>query len=212
MRSCAIFDLDGTVIDNSSEKTFVRYLVSKGEISFINLARWAAYLIRTRDLQAAKANKIYLRGKEYEKICSLAEKCVQDLLIDHVSPRAIELIESHKEAGRMVILLSGSLYILARCFKEYLTADLVLANRLEVVDGIITGKTKDLHPFEKNKAILLKRLVSEYNLDLSDSYAYGNHFTDAYKLNLTKHPIAVNPDRKLRRLANKKGWQIEMFH
>jgi len=211
-RSCAIFDLDGTIINNSSERTFVRYLLSKCEISLANLLGWTGYLLKTRDLRAAKANKVYLRGKEYEKICSLAHECFRELLIDHISPKAMDVIQFHKESGRMVILLSGSLKILVNCFKDYISADLAVGYCLEVIDGIITGRITGLHPYEKNKAILLKRLATEYNLDLSSSYAYGNRFSDVYKLNLTKYPIAVNPDRKLRRIAIKKGWQIENFH
>lgn len=212
MRSCAIFDLDGTIIDNSSERTFVRYLLSRYEIPFANLASWAGYLLKTQDLQAAKANKVYLRGKDYKKICSLADECFSELLVDRISPKAMDVINFHKKSGHMVILLSGSLEILVNHFKEHIDADLAIGYCLEVVNGVITGKTTELHPYEKNKAILLKKLATEYELDLSNSYAYGNHFTDAYKLNLTKYPIAVNPDRKLRRIASKKGWKIEKFH
>lgn len=212
MRTGAIFDLDGTIIDNSSERTFVKYLLKKWHIPFTNLTSWFAYLLKTRDLQTAKGNKIYLKGKKYEEVYSLAEKCFNESLIEHISPKAMEKIEFHKESGHMVILLSGSLEILVNFFKNYLPTDLALGNSLEVVDGIITGEIADLHPFGKNKAILLKQLATRYNLDLNRSYAYGNHYSDAYKLSLIKYPVAVNPDRRLRRIANKKEWKVEMFH
>lgn len=212
MRGCAIFDLDGTIIDNSSERTFVRYLLSKSEVPFTNLTRWVGYLLKTLNLRAAKENKVYLRGKEYKKICSLANRCFNELLVDHISSKAMDTIQFHKKSGHMVILLSGSLEILVNCFKDYIFADLAVGYCLEVIDGIITGKAKEPHPYGKNKAVLLKQLATKYDLDLSNSYAYGNHYSDAYELNMTKHPVAVNPDRKLRRIANKKGWKVEKFH
>ena len=85
----------------------------------------------------------------------------------------------------------------------------MVAHELEVVDGRFTGQRIGLHPFEKNKAKLTQQLATEHGFDLSTSYAYGNHWTDAYKLELFGHPVAINPDRQLRRIATEKGWHIE---
>ena len=212
MRTCAIFDLDGTIIDNSSEKTFVGYLLRRREISLVNLASWALYLFKTRRLHAAKMNKVYLSNKDYSHIQRLAKKCFHEKLVQHISKRAVDLIKMHKEQGRVVVLLSGSLDILVANFKEYLGMDLMIGHSLERKDGIITGRTTGLQPYKKNKAILVKQLAEKYGLDLGNSYAYGNNYSDAHKLSLVKHPVAVNPDRKLRRIANENGWAIEMFH
>ncbi|MBC8230064.1 HAD-IB family hydrolase [bacterium] len=212
MRTCAIFDLDGTIIDNSSEKTFVSYLLSKREISLMNLAKWALYFLKARSLHTAKTNKIYLKGKDYGHIQLLAQKCFHEKLVQHISKKAIDLIQMHKEQGRFVVLLSGSLDILVAHFKEYLDIDLMIGYSLEIKDGVLTGHTTGLQPYGKNKAIIAKQLAEEYELDLNHSYAYGNNYSDEYKLSLVKHPVVVNPDRKLRRIANKKGWTIDLFH
>ena len=212
MQTCAIFDLDGTIINNSSERTFVSYLLRRREISLANLASWAFYLLKTRSLHTAKMNKIYLSNKDYGHIQLLAKKCFHEKLVQHISKRAVDLIQMHKEQGRVVVLLSGSLDILVANFKESLGMDLMIGHSLERKDGIITGHTTGLQPYEKNKAILAKQLAEKYGLDLSNSYAYGNHHSDAHQLSLVKYPVAVNPDRKLRRIANKNGWAIEMFH
>jgi HAD superfamily hydrolase (TIGR01490 family) len=212
MRACAIFDLDGTIIDNSSEKTFVGYLLSKREISLVNLASWGLYFLKTRSLHTAKTNKVYLKNKDYSHIQQLAQKCFHEKLVQHISEKAVNLIRMHKKQGRFVVLLSGSLDILVANFKEYLEVDLMIGYSLEVKDGILTGRTTGLQPYEKNKAVLVKQLAQKYQLNLNNSYAYGNHHSDAYQLSLVKYPVAVNPDRKLRRMANEKGWTIELFH
>ena len=69
-----------------------------------------------------------------------------------------------------------------------------------------------LNPYGENKAKLVQELAEVHNFDLSDSYAYGNHYSDAHKLKRVGHPVAVNPDRKLREIATGNGWQIEQFH
>ena len=211
MRIGAIFDLDGTIIDNSSERTFVRYLLLKRELKLSNLAHWAGNFLRTRSLQKAKANKVYLRNRNYEHIQQLAKACFAERLVQHISPIALKRIQSHKEQGHLVVLLSGSLEILVVNFHEYLEMDMMIGYTLEVQDGRLTGRTVGLHPYDKNKALLTQQIVEQYDLDLTRSYAYGNNYSDAHKLSLVGNPVAVNPDRKLRRIARERGWSIEMF-
>ena len=86
MRSCAIFDLDGTIIDNSSERVFLKYLLEGGELPLRNLSQWLFDFIRLRDLRQAKANKVYLKGLDYQHIYNLAKVCFAEHLVDRISP------------------------------------------------------------------------------------------------------------------------------
>jgi len=212
VRSCAIFDLDGTIIDNSSEKVFFKYLIEHGEIPIRNIVEWMAYLIKGRDLRAAKANKAYLRGLNDQHLRNLAQICFTDGLVHRISPRAHELMAFHRAEGRAIIILSGSLEILVRTFHSHLKTDLMIGYKLEVIDGCVTGRRVGLNPYGENKANFVRQLVEEHNFDLSRSYAYGNHYSDAHKLRLVGQPVAVNPDRKLREIAIANGWKIEWFH
>ena len=124
-------------------------------------------------------------------------------------PHISELIHAHRAEGRTVVLMSGSLSFLVQPFHEHFQTDMMIAHELEVVDGRFTGQRVGLHPFAENKAKLAEQLATEHGFDLSRSYAYGNHHTDAHKLELFGHPVAVNPDRKLERIARGRGWKIE---
>ena len=212
MRSCAIFDLDGTIIDNSSEQVFLKYLLEGGELPLRYLSQWLFDFIRLRDLRQAKANKVYLKGLDYQHICNLAQICFTERLVDRISPKVFNLIESHRAEGRTIVILSGSLDLLVRYFYEHLKADLMIGYTLEVVDGAITGHCIGLNPYGENKAKLVQELAEAHNFDLNESYAYGNHHSDAHKLKRIGHPVAVNPDRKLRAIAIANDWQIEQFH
>ena len=212
MRSCAIFDLDGTIIDNSSEQVFLKYLLEGGELPLRYLSQWLFDFIRLRDLRQAKANKVYLKGLDYQHICNLAQICFTERLVDRISPKVFNLIESHRAEGQAIVILSGSLDLLVRYFYEHLKADLMVGYALEVVDGAITGHCVGLNPYGENKAKLVQELAEAHNFDLSKSYAYGNHHSDAHKLKRVGHPVAVNPDRKLRAIAAANNWQTEQFH
>jgi len=208
-KTCAIFDLDGTIIRLSSEQVFLTYLLNHGEIPIPNLLAWTSNFLRVKSLPVAKSNKIYLRDLEEDHIHEIARRCFVDALRASIAPHISDLIYAHRAEGRTVVLMSGSLSFLVQPFHEHFQTDMMVAHELEVVDGRFTGKRIGLHPFAENKAKLAQQLVTEHGFDLSDSYAYGNHHTDAYKLELFGHPVAVNPDRKLRQIAMEKGWDIE---
>ena len=212
MRSCAIFDLDGTIIDNSSERVFLKYLLEGGELPLRHLSQWLVDFIRIRDLRQAKANKVYLKGLDYQHIHNLAQICFTERLVERISPRVFDLIDLHRTEGRSIVILSGSLELLVQFFYEYLNADLMIGYALEVIEEEITGHGVGLNPFGENKARLVQQLAETHNFDLSESYAYGNHHSDAHKLKQVGHPVAVNPDRKLREIAAANDWQIEQFH
>ena len=212
MRSCAVFDLDGTIIDNSSERVFLKYLLERGELPLRNLSQWLFDFIRLRDLRQAKANKVYLKGLDYQHIYDLAQTCFTECLVERISPKVFDLIEFHRTEGRTIVILSGSLELLVRLFYEHLNADLMIGYALEVIEEEITARGVGLNPYGENKAKLVQELAETHNFDLSESYAYGNHHSDAHKLKQVGHPVAVNPDRKLREIASANDWQIEQFH
>ena len=208
-KTCAIFDLDGTLIRLSSEQVFLTYLLDHGEIPIANLLAWSTNFLRVKSLPVAKSNKIYLRGLEQHRIREIAQLCFVEKLRASIAPHISELIQTHRAEGRTVILMSGSLSFLVQPFHEHFQTDMMIAHELEVVDEKFTGERIGLHPFAENKAKLAERLATEHGFDLGRSYGYGNHHSDAYKLERFGHPVAVNPDRKLRQIALEKGWQIE---
>ena len=212
MRACAVFDLDGTIIDNSSENVFFREMFERGMLPFGNLVSWVTYLIKTTNLRRTKANKVYLRGLDFQDVYKIAKFCVDEYLIDHISPRFFDLMKWHRDNERMVFILSGSLKILVSVLGERLEVDQAMGNTLEIKDGKICGQLTGANLYAENKAIADKQLVQKYNLDLNRSYAYGNHHSDHYKLQLFGNPVAVNPDRGLRQISLANNWQIEMFH
>ena len=181
-------------------------------LPFGNLVSWVTYLIKTTNLRRAKANKVYLRGLNFQDVYKIAKFCVDEYLIDHISPRFFDLMKWHRDNERMVFILSGSLKILVSVLGERLEVDQAMGNTLEIKDGKICGQLAGANLYAENKAIAVKQLVQKYNLDLNRSYAYGNHHSDHYKLQLFGNPVAVNPDRGLRQISFANNWQIEMFH
>jgi phosphoserine phosphatase len=80
----------------------------------------------------------------------------------------------------------------------------------EVVDGAYTGKVLRAAHGE-GKARALRELADAEGLDLSASTAYSDSYSDVPFLEAVGHPVAVNPDRRLRRIARLRGWPTIRF-
>ena len=97
-KTCAVFDLDGTIIRLSSEQVFLAYLLNHGEIPIPNLLAWTSNFLKVKSLPIAKSNKVYLRGLEQEHIHEIARRCFVDTLRPTIAPHISELIHAHRDS------------------------------------------------------------------------------------------------------------------
>ncbi|OQZ01077.1 MAG: hypothetical protein B6D35_04120 [Candidatus Brocadia sp. UTAMX2] len=216
MNKAAIFDIDGTIIRNiSSERVFFRYLLEKGLITFRDIFRFVKVffnnLLLFKGLYVRK-NKYYLKNKDYEKIVVSVGECFKERISPYISLAAVEEIKMLKNAGYLIVLLSGTLSPFVECFKKYCNADVGIGTNLAVDDkGIITGEINGIHSYSGGKAKIVNRLVTEYNIDLSSSYAYANQYVDVKFMRMVGYPVAVNASPFLRLYAKINRWKIMEF-
>ncbi|MDQ3632621.1 MAG: haloacid dehalogenase-like hydrolase, partial [Actinomycetota bacterium] len=74
-----------------------------------------------------------------------------------------------------------------------------------------TGRAGGPFTYREGKAIELRRLAAEEGYDLAASYAYSDSESDLPMLRAVGHPVAVNPDTELLRVARKEGWETMCF-
>lgn len=208
-KAAAIFDVDGTVVRGGTERCFFLYLCRRGLLKPGRLLAFLAQLaVRPRE---RFRNKSYLKGLRVKETVHLGRLCYQECIAPRLRPRALACIKAHQVQGRLIVLITGSLDFLVRPLGEDLKADRLIATEIVEREGIFTGDLANLHPRGENKRQLLKEMARQENLDLSCSFAYGDHLEDAPLLLEVGHPVAVNPTRALRRLAQKQGWPVEFF-
>lgn len=216
MKKAAIFDIDGTILRNiSSERVFFRYLLSKRIITIKDLLQFAnvfaSNLLQLKGVYLRK-NKYYLKNKEYEQVVSEMKECFKRHISAHISETALKEMDILKNAGYLIILLSGTLSPLVECFKKYCDADIGVGTCLAVDnEGKITGEIDGIHSYSGGKVKAVNQLVAEHNIDLSSSYAYANQYLDVKFMRMVGHPIAVNASPMLRLYANIKRWKIVEF-
>jgi phosphoserine phosphatase len=91
-----------------------------------------------------------------------------------------------------------------------LLADRWIATRPKVVDGIYTGEL-DFYAYGPYKVQAINELARELDIHLERSFAYSDSITDLPMLECVGHPIAINPDRELRRVAAERNWPVDVF-
>ena len=205
----AIFDVDQTLVQGYTERLFFRYLLRQGCLSVPQALTYLSSLainplVRFED-------KSYLAGLTVAEVKRLARQCYQEEIAPRVSRPGLACVLEHQDQGHIVVLLTGSLSFLLLPLKEELGADWLIATEVDRDNGRFTGKIQGLHPRGINKLRLLLNLALAQRLDLSQSYAYGDHIQDLYLFRNIGHPVAVNPSWRLRRQARRHQWPIRSF-
>ena len=81
----------------------------------------------------------------------------------------------------------------------------------ERLDGVYTGRLVGDILHGPGKAHAIATLAEAEGFDLSRCYAYSDSFNDMPMLTMVGHPVAINPDSKLRKYASENGWNIKDF-
>ena len=142
------------------------------------------------------------RGKGL--IDRLFERVFQPSLFAGARP----LVEADKAAGFRTVLVSGSLdFALVPVVRRF-AFDHLIANSLVFAGGVATGALAAPIIAEQEKVSAIERLCRKYNVDSARSKAYSDSVSDLPMLEAVGLPCAVNPDPRLRRIAEQRGWGV----
>jgi len=215
----AFFDLDKTIISRSSSLALSRPLYRAGMVSRGQLLRGAyaqlVYLLVGADenkMERLKEGMLALT-KGWDR--AHVERLVQDVLLDVIDPfvyqEALDLIELHRSEGRRIYIVSSSPEEIVRPLARHFGVSGVVATRAEVGDdGRYTGEL-EFYAYGQQKADAIRALATRVGIDLEGSYAYSDSATDLPMLEEVGNPVAVNPDKELRKISEERGWQIRDF-
>ena len=218
MQAAAFFDLDRTLIRRSSALALAGPFQERGLIGRKQLAKAAAWqvLFAARGAgaetvrKAAEDGLMVLKGLEVEEMRALVGDAMETALKPLVYREPLDLVERHRERGEPVYVVSATLQEIIEPLAEELGFDGALGSLCETVDGRFTGRSlRACHG--QGKADAVRELAAAADIDLTRSTAYSDSHTDLPFLEAVGRPVAVNPDRELRRIARERGWPILTF-
>jgi HAD superfamily hydrolase (TIGR01490 family) len=214
----AFFDLDRTLLSRSSSLalagTFWRHgLIGRrhmaqaalAQLVFARFGAGQARVGRTADRAVS-----VLRGLSVDVMRGIVAEAWPTVLRPLVYREAVDLAATHEVRGERVYIVSAALQEVVEMISRELGFDGALASQAEVEEGVYTGRLeRRLYGFEKRVA--LEEMANAQGLDLARSTAYSDSHTDLAFLEAVGHPVAVNPDRALRRVVRERGWPALRF-
>lgn len=216
--AAAFFDLDRTLIAGASTFVFGWVAWRRGLIATSELLSDAANAINFRltggsDDQSDGVRERILeavKGRPREEVTALNDDILPRLLTS-VRPETRSVVERHHEAGRDTYIVSASPIELVAPLAGALGMTGAIATESEVVDGAYTGGLLSAFCYGAGKVERVRAVAEEMGYDLRLSYAYSDSKSDLPLLELVGHPVAVNPDATLRRVARSRNWPVVHF-
>lgn len=217
-RRGAFFGLDRTLLRGSSLFVVVQDLHRRafcGTGQVLRVAWWQ--LARgghgpeapPRVERVADAALRLVRGRERAEVEALASEIVDERILPHVDPGMRRLIERQLASGVLTFVVTAGPVELATVVAQRLGMTGGLGTRAELDDrqrysGGLAGSL--LHG--RAKAMEVEAQAAALGIDLSASFAYSASVNDVPLLQLVGTAEVVNPDRRLRRLADDRGWPV----
>jgi HAD superfamily hydrolase (TIGR01490 family) len=214
----AFFDLDKTIIARSSPLALGRSFFKEGLIgrSFLMKSLYAQLMFQLMGADEEKMERMreeaakLTAGWEVEKVRRVVSEVLEEVISPLIYAEALELMHDHRSAGRMICIVSSSPEEVVEPLARMLRVDRWIATRPEIVDGKYTGEL-DFYAYGPYKAEAIKKLADEIGINLEGSFAYTDSATDLPMLESVGNPVVVNPDKALRKLAEERGWTVEIF-
>jgi len=215
----AFFDLDKTVIAKASVVAFGTPLYKEGLISRRTVLRglWGqlVYLHLGADeekIARMRSSVLALtKGWDQARVRAIVEEALEAVVDPIIYSEALELMAHHRAAGRLIVIVSASPEEIVLPLARYLDVDEAIASRASIdAEGAYTGEM-EFDAFGPAKVVAMRRLAMRHHLDLAASYAYSDSATDLPMLEAVGHPVVVNADRELARVAAERSWETLAF-
>lgn len=212
----AFYDFDGTLSSGNVARRyayFARHQPSKVR-SILKLSKlvlsapwWLLLDLRSRRL----FNEIFFReyrGMKERQFREQSRQLFEDEILPTLYPGALELVEKDRREGYLPVLITGEVNVALEHVIRYFNFHAVISNTLVFEDGVATGEVAAPLIAEAEKVRAMERLAARYGAEMKQSKAYSDSFSDVPMLEAVGLPTAVNPDRRLQRVAARRGWNV----
>ncbi len=213
MSRVAFFDLDLTLLDVNTATLWVKRELREKNISkgfFLKSVAWVGLY----QLGAARMEEVLEKaiaqaaGLDEEETAERTRVFYEEEVKNRFRPGALDAVRAHQADGDRCVLLTSSSPYLSAPVAEFLGLDGVLCNRFEVDGGRFTGRPHKPLCYGPGKLHYASAWIDEHGGSLKDAAFYTDSFSDLPVLEAVGRPVAVHPDPRLRRPAERRGWEV----
>ncbi|WP_255266002.1 HAD-IB family hydrolase [Sphingopyxis terrae] len=212
----ALFDFDGTIIAGYSATAMLREKLQRREMSVEEIAE-TANVIAQHSLGAIGFSGLmsgaakFMKGVEEERFVQFGEELYKKHIARKIYPETRAIIEAHQAKGhRVAIISSATIYQIEPTARDLGISD-IKCSAYEIEDGVFTGDIIRPLCFGEGKVIAAEELAAEYGLDLDQSYFYSDSDDDIELLERVGKPRPLNPNMKLKAIADERNWPVQRF-
>jgi HAD superfamily hydrolase (TIGR01490 family) len=185
---------DPVVFRQRNDEFFEHY--KAGTLDIHDYVRFATDAIRERGPQASQA----------------AHEMFMDRVIrPEIRPEALALVQQHREAGdQIAIITATNEFVTAPIARALGVEDLIAVRLARDDDGWITGEIAGVPSAREGKVQRIAEWLAAQGMgwEAADITFYSDSMNDLPLLERVDHPVATNPDARLRALAAERGWRI----
>ncbi len=211
----AFFDLDRTLLRTSS---LVAAAAALSEAGLVRRRIFLSALVRNvvfarRGCSDSTVERVVAevleaaRGKEQAALASV-EDGIRERLAADMRPTMVAALARHRAEGHHCVIVSASPIEVVRIAAAIVDADDAFGTVAEVdADGRYTGRLDQPVCYGSHKVRAIE--LSGRSVDWAKSWVYSDAASDLPLLEAVGRPVAVSPDRRLRRIASQRAWRIQ---
>ena len=212
--SLAIFDLDNTLLSIDSDHAWGEFLLEQGAVDPVayreaNERFMADYNAGTLDMAAFLEMALKpLAENTPEQLAAWHQQFMASKIEPHILPKAEELLARHRTKGDTLLIITATNRFITGPIAERLGVDDLIAVEPEMVDGRYTGRVDGVPSYREGKVIRLQAWLEAQDITMDGAWFYSDSHNDLPLLEKVDHPVAVDPDDTLRKVAEERNWRI----
>ncbi len=213
----ALFDLDHTLLPIDSDYSWGVFTQDIGwtdPVAFKerNDAFFEHYKAGTLDIHdyvRFATEAVRLRGPA--QAAAAHARFMQEVIGPAILPQALSLVQGHRDAGDQVLIVTATNEFITRPIAQSFGVEELIAVELaRDADGWITGEIAGVPSAREGKVERVAQWLAARGLDWGgvETTFYTDSINDLALMERVSHPVATNPDPRLRSIAAERGWRI----
>lgn len=212
-----LFDLDNTLLAGDSDHSWGQFLVDKGVLDrevqqTRNDAFFADYQAGTLDINAFLEFQLApLARYPRAQLDAWHDEFLAEVIRPLITPLARTLVQQHLDQGALVAVVTATnAFVTAPIVREFGIPHLIATIPAQE-NGRFTGAVRGTPAFQAGKIDRVNTWLESLALNhdcFSERWFYSDSHNDLPLLEIVSHPVAVDPDDKLRAHATAAGWPV----
>jgi HAD superfamily hydrolase (TIGR01490 family) len=215
----AVFDLDNTLLTGDSDDEWFNFLAAEGALDRAAGEAGKEDIVRRYregSVGTLEFCEYFLQlfvPHQMPALLAWRERYIRDWIIPRIPDAARRLLDSHRDG--LLVIATATNRFLTEPIAQALGVEHLIATEPEMRGGRFTGKVLGTPSFREGKAQRTREWLAARGRSLGDfteSWFYSDSINDQPLLELVSHPVAVDPDPRLEKLARERGWRIISIH